>query len=75
MIKIPFIESLAKFNTARKHLENFRIELLRHIRALRARDELNPHSFGYALLEFGEQPGVSEEDLLAEIQIMFLAGG
>jgi hypothetical protein len=71
---VPFVESFAKFSTAKRHLEDFRVELLKHIRDLKARDELNPHSFGYALLEFGEQQDVTDEDLLAEIQIMFLAG-
>jgi cytochrome P450 len=35
---------------------------------------LNPLTFGHALLEFAEQPGVTEQDLVSEIEIIFIAG-
>ncbi len=63
-----------KFVTSRRTLDAFHETLLKHIRALYDKGELNPHCFAHALVEFGKEPNVTESDLLGEINIMFIAG-
>ena len=76
VLKLPLVVPAAAriYMQARQKLDAFGAHLLAHIRALHAQGQLNEQSFGAALLEFGQQDGVTEEDLVSEINIMFLAG-
>ncbi len=71
---LPFVPAAVKFKEAGKHLDTFALLLLTHLRDLQQKGELNDLCFGHALLEFSKQKGVTEEDLLQEILIMFIAG-
>ncbi len=73
-MSLNFLPTISEFVQAKEHVTSFSRVLLDHLRKLQADGELSELCFGHALLQFGEQEGVTEEDLLHEIQIMFIAG-
>jgi len=65
---------MQSFLDARDRIVAFCRLVLDHLRTLSQQGILSEHSLGRALLDFATVPGITEENVLAEIQIMFIAG-
>ena len=48
--------------------------IFNHLKEANRNGVLRSNSLGKALLDFSEQPGITEENVLAEIEVMFIAG-
>lgn len=68
------MEPFTTYRHALLGMRHFQRRILKHLRALKASDTLLPTSFGHALLELAELPGITETDLCAEINLIFIAG-
>lgn len=60
-----------KFEESRSRITAFCKLLLDHLKSAQS---LPPRSLGRAMLDFALLPGITEENVLAEIELMFIAG-
>lgn len=80
--RIPFAEYLiylpipffTKFREILDTNKNFCRSILNHLRKLDKDGDLDDHGLGRALMNFGSLSEISEDDLLSEINLMFIAG-
>ncbi len=67
-------KAVHKFVEVRTEMKQFCRLILDNMRAANANGTLSEHALGKSLLEFGAMPGITEDNVLAEIEIMFIAG-
>ena len=70
-LKFPIFH---KFLGIRKRLTAFSKLIFDHLLTLDKDHTLNEDSLGKGILEFSRQKGITEENVLAEIEVMFVAG-
>eukprot|EP01034_Spumella_vulgaris_P025005 gene25005-31408_t len=73
LIHLP-LKIARKYKQMDRNLNKFCAKLLKHLRDLESKGTLRKESFGFAVLEFGKLPGVTESDLVKEIYVTFFAG-
>lgn len=55
-------------------MREFNERILHHLRELDSEGKLQDDGFGHALLELSKVKGITDEDLVNEIGLMFIAG-
>lgn len=70
-VKIKYFK---QFEESRNRITAFCKLILNHLKVTEAEKGLPSHSLGKAMLDFSQLPGITEENVLAEIEIMFIAG-
>ena len=63
-----------KFEESRHRITTFCKLILEHLKTAQAERTLSPQSLGKAMLDFAQLPDITEENVLAEIELMFIAG-
>ena len=74
---LPLVRSyspFAEFRSTRSKLTGFCALLLSHLRECSASGSLPANGLGSALLRFSSLPGITVEHVLAEIEVLFIAG-
>ena len=82
VIVFPFADFLvdnlpgpfSKYNWAQRTLHNFSALILKHLRDLDGRAELQQGSLAFAFLQLSRHDMITEEDILAEIRLFLIAG-
>ena len=69
----PLVPQLSRFRTVRNDMKKTSQRILTHIRSLNERGELTA-PFARNLLKLQEDANLSEDDMLSEIQLIFIAG-
>jgi cytochrome P450 len=73
LIYLP-IKGLTKFRKAREITDNFAKKILDHLYQLQNNGTLKSNSLGQAILTFASTSGITLQDVLMEINLMFVAG-
>jgi len=68
------MKSMQSFVDAQDRIIAFCRLVLDHLRTLSQQGNLSENGLGKALLDFAALPGITEENVLSEIMIMFIAG-
>mmetsp|Transcript_14871 Transcript_14871/g.22365 ORF Transcript_14871/g.22365 Transcript_14871/m.22365 type:complete len:458 (+) Transcript_14871:45-1418(+) len=73
LLRLPF-GPFQRRKRAGDVFNEFKCEILRHIRSLREAGTLPRNSLAESILAFSDLPGVTEKEVLGEIGVFFLAG-
>ncbi len=73
MLPLP-IEAVRKYKSARKLQRKFFSMIYKLLQQAREENSLSAGSVGEAIMTFSDLPETTERDVLAEIEVMFIAG-
>lgn len=65
---------MARFIEAKRVIRIYQVEVFQHLQAKYRADELSHGSFGYLLMQFAEENGLTEEEVLSELLVFIIAG-